>query len=113
MTEEETVLIVEVDTVLTLNYNTDSLIAGQVKDKSIKIWAFANKILIEKELAHNDSIRTLCVLENELIATGSDDTTIKIWEKNNESSLKLVTTLTEHKDEVRVLILLKNNRSFE
>jgi len=63
------------DSVLTLNYNTNSmiLIAGRMKDNSIKIWTFAHKILIEKVSAHNDTIRTICVLENGLIATGSDD----------------------------------------
>jgi WD40 repeat protein len=99
------------DSVLTLNYNTNSmiLIAGQMKDNSIKIWALTHKQLIEKELAHYGYITTICVLENGLIATGSDDTTIKIRKIKNESSLELVTTLTEHKREVRVLILLKNN----
>jgi len=99
------------DSVLTLNYNTNSmiLIAGRMKDNSIKIWTFAHKILIEKVSAHNDTIRTICVLENGLIATGSYDTTIKIWKINNQATLEPVTILRRHTNWVIALMLLKNN----
>jgi len=64
-------------------------------------------VLTEKKFAYYKKISTICVLENGLIATGSDDKTIKIWKKNKQS--ELVNTLTEHKLEVFALILLKNN----
>jgi WD40 repeat protein len=78
-----------------------------MKDNSIKIWALTHKQLIEKELAHYGYITTICVLENGLIATGSCDTTIKIWKQINESSLELVTTLTKHTRDNNAIILLK------
>jgi len=96
--------------ILALDYNSQlQLITSNSTDNKIKIWSFSYKQLIEKKLAHNNIIWTICVLDNDLIATGSEDTTIKIWKKINDSSLELVTTLTEHKKEVHALILLKNN----
>jgi len=95
--------------VLALDYSPNlQLIASSSTDFTFKIWSFSYKKLIEKRAAE-DVIWTICVIDNELIATGSADNLIKIWKKNNQSSLELVTTLTEHTNVVRALILLKNN----
>jgi len=79
-----------------LAYNNQlQLITSNSADNKIQIWSFSYKQLIERKLAHNKSISKICVLDNGLIATGSSDTTIKIWKKNDESSLELLATLTE------------------
>jgi WD40 repeat protein len=92
-----------------LDYNHQlHLITSNSKNNIIKIWSFSFKQLIEKKLAYNYSISTICVLDKGLIATGSWDT-IKIWKKITESSLELVTTLTEHTEGISALTLLKNN----
>ena len=96
--------------VLALDYNPQlQIIASSSTNNTTKIWSFSYKTLTERKSAHKDIIKTICVLENNLIATGSRDTTIKIWKIVNDSSLELVTTLTEHKNYVWALTLLKNN----
>ncbi len=95
--------------ILALNYDHQlQIITSNSTEKNVQIFSFSCKQLIAKKSAHNKSVSKICVLENGLIATGSDDTTIKVWKKNNEDSLELVTTLTEHTEKVNALILLKN-----
>jgi len=96
--------------ILALDYKSQlQLLASNSTDTKIQIFSFWYKLLTAKKLAHNETINAICVLENDLIATGSEDTTIKIWKINNQSSLELVFILTEHKDKITALLLLKNN----
>jgi len=96
--------------VLALDYNPFfSMIATNSTDSKIKILTFAHKISNEIKQSHKSHINTICILENGLIATGSDDKTIKIWKKSNQSSIELVTTLRGHTKMVFSLIELKNN----
>jgi len=95
--------------VFTLEYNPDSqLIASISENNKIMFWSLSYK-QSEKIRAHKGFIQAICVLKNGLIATGSGDTTIKIWKKNNQSSLELVSTLEGHTYWVTSLILLKNS----
>jgi len=100
--------LTEHENAITSLISFNNILASASLDKSIKILSFSYKQLIETELVHNKTITAICVLENGFIATGSDDTTIKIWKKNN-NSLELMSTLTEHTEKVNALILLKNN----
>jgi len=86
-----------------------NILASASLDKTIRIWTFSfiTKV-IELNQAHEKYINAICVLENGLIATGSEDKTIKIWKKNNEKYLELVSTLEGNTFPVYSLILLKN-----
>jgi len=96
--------------ILSLKYSyLLSMIASNSSNGNIKILTFTYKLLNDNLQAHKKSVKTICVLENGLIATGSEDWTINIWKIVNKSSFELVTTLKEHKSEVKALILLKNN----
>jgi len=99
--------ITEHEDAITSLISFDNIKASASLDKTIKIWYFSFKQLNEKKLAHDDTMWKICVLENGLIATGWWDKTIKIWNKNNESSLELVTSLTEHTGEVFIFINYK------
>ena len=94
--------------ILTLDYNYHLKIIASSSTDTVKIWYLSNKLLVEKTV-HILVIQAICVLENGLIATGSYDSTIKIWKKISESSLEVVTTLTEHESAVYALISLKNS----
>jgi len=93
--------------ILTLYYDSElQLLASNSTENETKIWSFWFKEIIEKKQAHTEYIHLICVLENDLIATGSWDT-IKIWK--NGDYLRLLTNLTEHTGIIRALILSKNN----
>jgi len=97
--------------VSTFAYNHKlQLLAGSDKNNFIKIWLPSIKDNAQKKLAHDDILSTICVLNNGLIATGSDDNKIKIWKKEeNKTELQLIATLTDHLGDVNTLIVLKNN----
>ena len=56
---------------------------------------------------HTDLIKTLTVVDNETIASGSCDNTIKLW---NITSLKNIATLTDHTDCINSLIIMEINQ---
>ena len=56
----------------------DKGVASASADKTIKIWSLSFKEDAIKELAHGNTIRTICVLNKGLIAPGSLDRKIKI-----------------------------------
>jgi len=93
-----------------LAYNPiHKLLASSAQDDLIRIWSPSFKVDFEKKSAHENTIMSICVLNNGLIATGSW-AEIKIWKKqDNESSLKWLTTLTGHSFYVNALVVLKNN----
>jgi len=58
--------------ILTFSYNPNlQLVASSDKNNLIKIWSLSFKEEAKKQTAHNSSIKTICVLNNGLIATGS------------------------------------------
>jgi len=100
------------DAAITSIESFNNSLATASEDKAILIWSYAYKLQTEKIKAHSKWIQTVCVLKNGLLATGSSDTTIKIWQTTNENntfSFQLLTTLTEHTDWVYTLIELSNN----
>ncbi len=78
----------------------NSLIIHQEKivsassDKSIKIWS-KYELSIEESAAHSQGIKSICILNDGLIVTGSFDYTIKIWKPNNQT-LDLIQTIKAH-----------------
>ncbi|PCI36007.1 MAG: hypothetical protein COB50_05195 [Thiotrichales bacterium] len=79
--------------------------------KEIKIWEmkkgfFGFKCKCLKTLSgHSDSVRSLVALDNGMLASGSNDGTIKLWEI---SSGKCLRTLTGHSNYVESLVALDN-----
>lgn len=55
------------------------------------------KIIDKVNTNHNKYINCLLVINNDLLATGSKDKTIKLWKTKN---YELITTLNGHKDNV-------------
>ena len=102
----------QTDSVLAIKYNPQlQLLASNSTNQKLKIWSFSYKIRAEIIRAHyNGSIEAICMLENGLIATGADDSKIKIWKQSHDkTSFELIADLREHKSLVYALILLKNN----
>ena len=62
--------------------------------------------LLQTLIGHSDFIYALAKLENNLLASGSDDATTKIW---NLTSSKLLQTLVSDRYGIQTLILLDNN----
>jgi WD40 repeat protein len=63
---------------------------------------------IQNLSGHADIIETLISLPSDRIASGSDDTTIKVWDLNQGICLK---TLTEHKNRITSLIFINRDNS--
>ena len=64
------------------------------------------KLSREKKInVHNDTIKDLCLIDENTFASVSFDSTIKIWDINNLDCLQ---TLEEHKGKVTGIIKLKN-----
>ncbi len=53
------------------------------------------------------SVEAVCLLENDELASGSGDRTIKIWNLNTG---KLVRTIQGHESSVGALVALKNGK---
>ena len=83
-------------------------LAISTEDKKIKLYRVSLKLSAEKEFAHSQTIQAILVIEGDLIATGSNETQIKIWKKMNRT-LELVATLDEHSDRVNTLGTLSNS----
>ena len=64
-------------------------------DKTIKIWN-EHQALIHTLIGHQDHVVCLEVLDDEEIASGSLDNSIKIWKKQNNSLIWQCTTLNGH-----------------
>jgi F-box/WD-40 domain protein 7 len=59
--------------------------------QSIKILLKESSLkLVAELLKHNDPVRALVVLKNNSLVSGSDDTTIKIWNQNKDYSFECV-----------------------
>jgi len=95
--------------ILSLDYiHQLQLITSNSSDKKIKIWSFSYKKLVEIKLAHNKTIMAICVLENGLIATGSEndatikiwkiDKNIKVWNHRTEDTFECVATLNQESE---------------
>ena len=71
----------------------------------IKVWDLDSGECLNTLTGHSSGIRCLALLNNDLVASGSDDKTIKIWNMHNR---KLIKTLHGHLDCVMSLQMLVN-----
>ena len=79
-------------------------------DKKIIIWQKINETtfnLSETLIGHTNRVLSLVVLPNNMFASLSLDSSIRIW---NETTLQLVTVLNDHKAGVNGLVVLKNEK---
>ena len=74
----------------TLNLSSDNIISACVKnnllalglvDGQIHIWDLKSQTLIRKLISHISSVSCLC-FSGDLLISGSDDATVRIWNKN-------------------------------
>jgi len=63
--------------------------------------------LLQEIQAHSSIVRSIIVLDNGNLVTGSSS--IKIWKKTNESWFEFVKNLTDHDDNIFSLAVLPNN----
>ncbi len=87
-------------------FTNPSTLSTQNNDK----WVIDEKSQAQSQItlsAHDNRIQTLLVISDTLIATGSLDTKIKIW---NTTTGKCLRTLEGHKQSVIALFLLSNGR---
>ena len=61
--------------------DNDTLASGSL-DKTIKLWNLTNGFCIKTFIGHNDWVRKLCIINNNFASCGNE-TSILIWEKNN------------------------------
>ena len=95
----------------------------ELKDKRIACCSFDHSISIvsidygnkkwiqdiKKEKSHSDYVRCLCEIKQNILASCSQDTTVKIWEIS-KNDLQLLSTLSNHSKEVIKVITLTHNR---
>ena len=74
-------------------------------DRGVTINNLGTGTLVYKLRGQTSSIISLVTLPNDYLASGSTDSTIKIWNPNTGS---LVYTLTGHTNQVRTLVTLLN-----
>ena len=86
---------------------SSNLIAGVTVDKLIRVWDINTgeevKLIVT---SHTDTIFTIIKLNNNQVATGSLDSTIKIWNISDWTNTK---TLTGHTGTVYILLKLNEN----
>ena len=90
---------------------TDDLISGGAHgDPTVKLWRRANPSAnyncVRTFAGHTDSVRSLAVMENQNIVSGSEDKTIKIW---SQSTGECLHTLNGHTGVVNGVAVLPTN----
>jgi WD40 repeat protein len=83
-------------------------LASASNDKTIKIWSM-NGDLIRTLTGHKDYVVTLCPLSEYLLASGSLDSYIKIFDLQTGEVIK---NITDHFDWITCLALFKNSKYF-
>ena len=68
------------------------------------------KVLTQKDKAHDEGVTSLCELSNKRVISSSQDKTIKVWSVLSYNEIKLIKTLTQHKEEVLKVITLTDKR---
>ena len=92
---------------LVILQKTQNTIATCSTDSSIiRIWELIKGTLITSLIGHNDYISSMIVLSDGNLASGSYDSTIKLWNANN--NYELIATLEGHSDWINVLVNLSN-----
>jgi WD40 repeat protein len=75
-----------------LQFGFDNIsLASCSDDLSIKLWKFDNDSpVINIENAHNDYVKKILFLENNLLASGGYDKLIKIWDLRAQEKVKFI-----------------------
>ena len=92
--------------IVCLKVLTDNRVVIATSDE-IKIWDIDNDTCIKTMNDHSSLIKSLLILPNNMMASGSNDKTIKLWNMNEYNCIR---TLIGHTDEVYCLFLLKNGQ---
>lgn len=95
--------------IVRINANTLASCSEKNNDPSrcfIRIWDIRSGKIIKILKGHQDKVTSVASLNENILATGSDDKTIKLWKVSSGECIK---TLTEHKKEVTSLIRLNND----
>ena len=89
---------------------SDGRVASSFDDNSIKITSNFNfnksNLTTQILLGHTDFVNTITELDNNMLASGSCDKTIKIW---NLATSKIISTLTGHNECVTSLANVKTD----
>lgn len=85
--------------------SNDLVIAGV--ESKIQIWNVSNSTLLTVFKDHEDKINSLVIVNDENLASASDDRTIKIWNLKNFTFIKTLFTGTA---EVNSLLVTPNGR---
>lgn len=84
----------------------DKLLAGK-SDNTIKIWSLKSNKAIKVIEAHNFEVKCLLLISASIFASGSIDTTIKLWDCNNDYNV--LATLEGHSGSVNSLIKVNSD----
>jgi len=95
--------------VFSLAISGSSLLIRGHLDGSIQIRNQTSFDLFQTLKKHTSTVKSIILLNNENLASGSADNTIIIWQKMSEISFKLSNILTGHTDWVTSLTALPNN----
>ena len=83
----------------------ENYFASASNDRTIKIWDYYNKTIIQNLIGHKDCVLSLILLRNNNLCSGSADNTIKIWDWENGTCIK---TLEGHQGWVKSVFELHN-----
>lgn len=70
----------------------DNIIATAGADKAVKLWRVKDGKLLHTLTGHSDEVTSVAISTDGLVASGSNDNTVKVWRLDG----KLVRTLTGH-----------------
>lgn len=92
---------------------SSKIVAGSTNG-IVSVWNISNGEIIATWQAHAESVNSVAVTPDEqLVVSGSDDKTIKIWklpQNKNTTEITLVRTLTGHSDVVDTVAIAPNSQ---
>jgi WD40 repeat protein len=91
---------------LVILQKTNTIATCSTDNSIIRIWELIKGTLITSLIGHNDYVSSMIVLSDGNLASGSYDSTIKLWNANN--NYELIATLEGHSDWINVLVNLSN-----
>lgn len=83
--------------------NNDDLVIAQ--NTELRVLDYSSTNVKQSLVGHRDVINCVIVLENDLVASGSNDKTVKVWNSKNGS---LIQSLESHASSVYTLAMLQN-----
>lgn len=107
----EVPLIIKVGAVLAMAALRDGFVACACQS-TIRVWDTQTGVLARSYVGHTSWIWVLVLLKNGQLASGSDDTTVRIWDTQPRKprSLSCIHELKGHNDSVYAIAELKNDK---